>query len=110
MHVTWSGVLLPIVLLWWAISECISSPREARRLRDVLKGGTGNYADAFGKKRRSYQHKMWWQLPIGVAFLVFSVIRGVRGDWDGAVYGVMIGLWALTSGVVGFVCLRILGP
>jgi hypothetical protein len=110
MHVTWWVVALGVLLLWTAVSECRSSPRQARRLRDVLKGGAGSHAEAFGKQRRSYQRKMWWQLPGGVALLLLGMIIGFRGDWGGAVYVIEVAMWFLISGIVGFVCLRILGP
>jgi hypothetical protein len=110
MHVTWWNILVGVVLIWAVISECRSSPRDARRLRDALKGGAGSHAEAFAKQRRSYQRKMWWQLPAGVGLVVVGMIAGfTEGHWGTVAYAIATGLWVLISGIVGFVCLRILG-
>jgi hypothetical protein len=110
MHVTWWSVVAVVLFIWAAVSDCISSPRNARRLSDVLQGGTGSHAEAFATQHRSYRRKMWWQVPIGVILVLLGIDGGFRGDWSGNVVPIAMGLWLLTSGVVGFVCLRILGP
>jgi hypothetical protein len=78
MHVTWWSVVAVVLFIWAAVSDCISSPRKARRLRDVLQGGTGSHAEAFATQRRSYRRKMWWQVPIGVILVLLGIDGGLE--------------------------------
>lgn len=110
MHVSPLNVVLAVAVIVEMTGEGMWFPRRARRLRDMLKAGTGSHAETFAKQRGSYKRKMWWGLAIGVAFVLFGIMYGFDGSWDIALLDTLLGVGALASGVIGFVCWRILDP
>jgi hypothetical protein len=110
MHISPLNVVLAVVVIVGMTGEAIWFPRRARRLRDILKAGTGSHAETFAKQRRSYKRTMWWGLATGVAFVLLGIMCGFGGSWDIALVDTLLGVGALASGVIGFVCWRILDP
>ena len=110
MSFTWWSVAAIVVAVGMALWDGISSPRRARRLRDTLKGGTGWHAETYATQRRKYRRDMR-QIPIGAIITLCGTVGGFLAGWSAAIFIVIaFGLWSLTDGVVGYVCLRILGP
>jgi hypothetical protein len=107
MDSTWWHFVAGLAMILAAIWDCISSPREARRLRIGGQGARGSHAEAIAKERRAHQRLRWLIAP-GV--MVCGFLGGWGIEWGGNILPFALGVWTLTSGVVAFVCLRILGP
>jgi hypothetical protein len=110
MHVSWWVVLVIVVMSGATIWEGVSSTREARRLRDVLRGGMGGHAETFAKQRRSYQRTLWSGLATGVLFVAFGILSGFSGQWAVAISAAAVGVGGLATAAIAFACRRILGP
>jgi hypothetical protein len=110
MHISPLNVVLAVAVIVEVTGEGVWFPRRARRLRDILKAGTGSHAETFAKQRHSYTRKMWSGLAIGVAFLLLGIMFGFSGSSDIALLDALLGVGALASGVIGFVSWRILDP
>jgi hypothetical protein len=106
---------------WWAVTVAVAIiaatiwegwwfPRQARRLREILKGGTGSHAETFATQRSKYRRMMRSWFATGVLPIAIGSYWAFTAQWNLALICIVSGVGSLATTAIGFVCWRMLGP
>jgi hypothetical protein len=110
MTFSWWAVAFAVVIIVATIWEGWWFPRQARRLRDLSKGGTVGHAETLATQRSKYRRRMRSWFATGVLPMAIGSYWALTAQWNAALIFIVSGVGGLATTAIGFVCWRMLGP